>query len=124
MTNKDYKRLTVWGEELQRPCMSTDSSNEQTVDIVMRHVDRLYELENAIENGTLAFLPCKVGDEFWWILNKHSGDEIVEEKVKQIRICDYGFYIIDCDGAGWYLNEIYFTKEAAKKALEELEERK
>lgn len=57
MTNKDYKRLTIWNEELQRPCMSADSSNEQTVDIVARHVDRLYELENAIENGTLVFLP-------------------------------------------------------------------
>ena len=56
MTNKDYKRLTIWNEELQRPCMSADSSNEQTVDIVARHVDRLYELENAIENGTLVFL--------------------------------------------------------------------
>lgn len=121
MTNKDYKRLTIWNEELQRPCMSADNSNEQTVDIVTRHIDRLYELENAIENGTLVFLPCKVGDKFWWILNKYSGeDEIVEEKVKQIRLDNCGFYIIDCDGSGWYLSEIYFTKEAAEKALEEL----
>ena len=121
MTNKDYERLTIWNEELQRPCMSADSSNEQTVDIVARHVDRLYELENAIENETLVFLPCKVGDEFWWILNKYSGEyEIVEEKVKQIRICNYGLYIIDYDGSGWYLGEIYFTKEAAEKVLEEL----
>lgn len=122
MTNKDYKRLTIWNEELQRPCMSADSSNEQTVDIVARHVDRLYELENAIENGTLVFLPCKVGDKFWWILQKYTGEyEIVEEKVKHIRICHDGFYIIDYDGAGWHLSEIYFTKEAAEKALEELE---
>ena len=120
MTNKDYKRLTVWNGELQRPCMTADF-NEETVDIVARHVDRLYELENAIENGTLVFLPCKVDDKFWWIFHKYSGEyEIVEEKVKQIRICDYGFYIIDCDGSGWYLSEIYFTEEAAKKALEEM----
>lgn len=120
MTNKDYERLTIWNEEMQRPCMTADF-NEETVDVVARHVDRLYELENAIENGTLVFLPCKVDDNFWWILHKYTGEyEIVEEKVKQIRICDYGFYIIDCDGSGWYLSEIYFTKEAAKKALEEL----
>lgn len=120
MTNKDYERLTIWNEELQRSCMTADF-NEETVDIVARHVDRLYELENAIEDGTLVFLPCKVGDNFWWILHKYTGEyEIVEEKVKQIRICDYGFYIIDCDGSGWYLSEIYFTKEAAEKALEEL----
>lgn len=100
MTNKDYKRLTDTG---------IPTSPEEVS-------KRLYELENAIENGTLAFLPCKVGDEFWWILNKYSGEyEIVEEKVKQIRI-----RIIDYDGSGWYLNEIYFTKETAQKALEEM----
>ena len=80
--------------------------------------DRLCYLEDCIENGTLVFLPCKVGDKFWWIFN--SEYEIVEEKVKQIRICHDGFYIIDYDGTGWYLGDIYFTKEAAEKALEEL----
>lgn len=120
MTNKDYKRLTVYNEEIQRSCMTADF-NEETVGIVARHVDRLYELENAIENGTLVFLPCKIGDKFWWILQKYTGEyEIVKEKVKQIRICHDGFYIIDYNGAGWYLSEIYFTKDAAKKALEEM----
>ena len=116
MTNKDYKRLTVYNEEMQRPCMTADF-NEEIVDVVARHVDRLYELENAIENGTLVFLPCKDGDKFWWIFQEC---EIVKEKVKQIRICHDGFYIIDYDGARWYLSDIYFTKEAAEKALEEL----
>lgn len=106
MTNKDYKRLTDTGI----PTITPDDV-----------YNRLYELENLIENGTLVFLHCKVDDKFWWMLNKYSGDEIVEEKVKQIRICDYGFCIIDYDGTGWYLSEIYFTKEAAKKALGELE---
>lgn len=85
MTNKDYKRLTDTGI----PTITPD-------DIY----NRLYELENAIENSKFVFLPCKVDDKFWWILNKYSGDEIVEEKVKQIRICNYGLYIIDCDGSG------------------------
>lgn len=112
MNNKDYKRLTrKWETSLPTeltPCVHTH--------------DRLWKLENAIENGTLVFLPCKVGDEFWWILKKHSGEyEILKEKVKQIRICDYGFIIIDFDGARWELDEIYFTKEEAEKALEELE---
>lgn len=56
MTNKDYKRLTVWDGELQRPCMTADF-NEDPSEALARHVDRLYELENAIENGTLVFLP-------------------------------------------------------------------
>lgn len=107
MTNKDYKPLTTGGYANSK--------------MLPQYRDRLCYLEDCIENGTLVFLPCKVGDEFWWILNKYSGEyEIVEEKVKQIRICDYGFYIIDHDGSGWYLGEIYFTKEAAEKALDEL----
>ena len=105
MTNKDYKPLTTGGYANSK--------------MLSQYRDRLCYLEDCIQNGTLVFLPCKVGDKFWWIFN--SEYEIVEEKVKQIRICDYGFYIIDCDGAGWYLSEIYFTKEAAEKALEELE---
>lgn len=108
MTNKDYKPLTT-----RRYANSK---------MLSQYHDRLCYLEDCIENGTLVFLPCKIGDKFWWILNKDSGKhEIVEEKVKQIRICNYGFYIIDYDGSGWDLSEIYFSKEAAEKALEELE---
>ena len=104
MINKDYKPLTTGG--YANPKM------------LPQYRDRLCYLEDCIENGTLVFLPCKVGDKFWWIFN--SEYEIVEEKVKQIRICHDGFYIIDYDGTGWYLGDIYFTKEAAEKALEEL----
>lgn len=118
MTNKDYKRLTVWNKELQNTCMSADSSYERREDIVARHIDRLYELENAIENGMLAFLPCKVGDEFWWIFYA-SKPYIVDEKVQSIEISEEGISIIDIDDHKWYLDEIYFTKETAKKALEE-----
>lgn len=120
MKNKDYKRLTVWNEELQRACMSADSSNEQTFDIVTKHVDRLYELENAIENGTLMFLPCKVGQKFWWI-SGWKFPNIIEEKVSAIRVENSGFVIYADDDTMWLLDEIYFTKEAAEKALEEIE---
>lgn len=56
MLNKDYKRLTVYNEELQRPCMTADMG-EQTTDTIARHVQRLYELEKAIEDGSLIFVP-------------------------------------------------------------------
>ena len=103
MTNKDYKPLTTGG--YANPKM------------LQEYRDRLCYLEDCIKNGTLVFLPCKVGDKFWWIFQEC---EIVKEKVKQIRICHDGFYIIDYDGARWYLSDIYVTKEAAEKALEEL----
>lgn len=115
MTNKDYKRLTIWNEELQRPCMSADSSNEQTVDIVARHVDRLYELENAIENGTLVFLPCKVGDKFGWIYTSPIGEKNVrQDEVYSISIMKDGrCLLITSDCCFWELREVYFSKEAA-----------
>lgn len=115
MTNKDYERLTYRPYKNDKVrCLKPDGELQDLA-------ERLYKLENEIENGTLVFMPCKVGDNFWWIFNKYSGEyEILEEKVKQIRINEGDFYIIDYDGAGWYLSEIYFTKEAAEKALEEM----
>lgn len=106
MTNKDYKRLTDTGI----PTITPDDV-----------YNRLYELENAIENGTLMFLPCKVGDEFWWIGSQILPNILIKEIVTEIIISEDGICIIDGDGVRWHLNEIYFTKEAAKKALEELE---
>lgn len=45
-----YKRLT------------SDTGFARNLPINEELYDRLYELENAIENGTLVELPCKVGD--------------------------------------------------------------
>lgn len=132
MTNKDYKRLTVYNEEMQRPCMTADF-NEETVDIVARHVDRLYELENAIENGTLMFLPCKVGDKVWY-LNKYSYPRRIEEYVVDSIELLKGRWArcrvhseVEPMGTSFSLNAIgdyiFTTEEAAKKALEEMKRR-
>lgn len=48
-----YKRLT------------SDTGFARNLPINEELYDRLYELENAIENGTLIELPCKVGDTVW-----------------------------------------------------------
>ena len=126
MTNKDYKRLTIWNEELQRPCMSADSSNEQTVDIVARHVDRLYELENAIENGTLVFLPCKVGDTIYEVFKNHRPPFIQQTTIEKIIITRKGLRLklernstYETSITAWG-KTLFPTKEAAEKALEEL----
>lgn len=106
MENKDYKRLTDTGI----PTITPDDV-----------YNRLYELENAIENGTLVFLPCKVGDEFWWICRLNLPNTLIKEIVTEIIISEDEICIIDGDGVRWHLNEIYFTKDAVEKALEELE---
>lgn len=48
-----YKRLT------------SDTGFARNLPINEELYDRLYELENAIEDGTLIELPCKVGDTVW-----------------------------------------------------------
>lgn len=105
MTNKDYKPLTAGGYRNPK--------------ILQEYHDRLWYLEDCIENGTLVFLPCKVGDEFWWIFQARS-PFIVDEKVQSIEISERGITIIDMDDEEWSLSRVYFSKEAAEKALEEL----
>ena len=106
MTNKDYKPLTTGG--YANPKM------------LPRYRDRLCYLEDCIKNGTLVFLPCKVGDEFWWIFQARS-PFIVDEEVQSIEISERGITIIDMGGEEWSLSRVYFTKEAAEQALEELQ---
>ena len=105
MTNKDYKPLTTGG--YANPKMFA------------QYRDRLCYLEDCIKNGKLMFLPCNVGDEFWWIFQARS-PFIVDEKVQSIEISERGITIIDMDDEEWSLSRVYFSKEAAEKALEEL----
>lgn len=105
MNNKDYKRLT-----LRNPVVTGRFSGKTLL-------NRLTALENAIENGTLVFLP-KVGDKFWWIFQAQN-PFIVDERVQSIEISERGIVIIDTDDEEWQLSRLYFTEESAKKALEE-----
>lgn len=112
MTNKDYKRLTDTG-------IPTTTSEEV--------YDRLYELENAIEDGTLMFLPCKVGDSLWHIQYNLTIEEAVVDNVEVL--CDgdtkIRVHFVNVQaGTTFYgsaMGKYYFTsKEAAQKALEKM----
>ena len=127
MTNKDYKRLTVYNEELQRPCMTADF-NEEADETIAKHVDRLYELENAIENGTLVFLPCKVGDTVWHIQHNLTIEEAVVDNVEWLCDGDTNIrvHFVNVQAGttfrGNTMGRYYFTsKEVAEKALKELQ---
>ena len=115
--NKDYKRLTDTGI----PTITPDDV-----------YNRLRELENAIGNGTLVFLPCKVGDTVWFV-NKCRVEKPIEAYiVDTIAILQSGIISIEVHqaeppyGAGLIRNDyfgktVFTTEKAAKKALEELE---
>ncbi len=113
MTNKDYKRLT---NDLGFSCQ-----------LPIRVYDRLYELENAIEKGTLMFLPFAVGDEFWCFAEYYSLSDgwvnlIAKHTVHEIRILNNVIYLYDENDDEYDTSDIilYTTEEAAKKALEKM----
>lgn len=114
MTNKDYKRLTrKWETSLPTeltPCV---------------HIhDRLWKLENAIEDGKLVFLPCKLGDKFWYIR-----DAYYPYRRFYIEECQVDQFVVDNDGLcvedryeqlAHPINTVYFSEEEAKQALEKM----
>ena len=84
-------------------------------------IDRLAELEDKIEDGTLVELPCKVGDTVFIIAKQGMDIYAVEETI----IVNFWFNKIDnrlypINTAGIPLNEIFLTKAEAEKRLEEL----
>lgn len=116
MTNKEYKPLTTGG--YTNPKM------------LSQYRDRLCYLEYCIKNGTLVFLPCKVGDKVWY-LNKYSYPRRIEDYVvDSIELLKGGWMRcrahseVEPMGTGFSLNAIgdyiFTTKEAAEKALEEM----
>lgn len=112
MINKDYKRLTDTGIPITKK------------DVCMR----LFELENAIDNGTLVFLPCKVGESVWHIQHNLTIEEAVVDSVEVLCDGDTNIRVHFVNvqaGTTFYgsaMGKYYFTsEEAAKKALEELE---
>lgn len=96
---------------------------------IQKCFDRLGELEDKLENGTLLDVPRKVGDSVWYI----AFGRVYEGKIHaitfggrnnvkggQIHIYDY-----DKDNASLKLSEfnktIFFTKEEAEARLKELQ---
>lgn len=123
MTNKDYDRLTYRpykNDKVRR--LKPDGEEED-------FAERLYELENAIENGTLRFLPCKVGDTVYFVNYRLGRKPIESYIVDRITLTStkvifdthqieppYNLGLIYSDSWG---KNVFFTKETAEKAWEE-----
>ena len=86
-----------------------------------RRSQRLRELQNKIEQGTLIELPCKVGDTVYEVFKDHIPPFIKETKIEKIVITDKGlrlrlarnsFYETAVSSIG---KTIFFTREEAEK---------
>lgn len=115
---KEYKRLTKYSEENQdyiTPYCDTANCDGLclTCDYEQVIINRLADLENKIENGTLIELPCKVGDTVYCIAHCSQGKFINSITIRTI----YDIF----DLWDYFCNKtIFLTKAEAKKKLEEL----
>lgn len=124
---KDYKRLTERyveekGDFLKKGTRLT-LKNAPDEEIL----ERLAELEDKIENGTLVKLPCKVGDIIYEVFKNHKPPFIQQTKVEKIIITEKGlklklarnlFYETSIASLG---KIIFLTEDEARKKLKELE---
>lgn len=123
-----YKRLTIKdeeygnyvdnkGSELNKPKVAVSFNGK----IHGAVIDRLAELEDKLENGTLVELPCKVGDTVWYIKNYGFGRYIVEDM--EVAGFNFSKYENTIWVVGKYDEEtshIYKTKAEAEQKLKEL----
>lgn len=129
MYKNEYKRLTKqsgWQKDM-------DLTQEMGYSWIYQ---RLSELENKIEHGTLVELPCKVGDAVYEIAyvtihcgkcdlrtdycpngNFRSGQEVVEREINDMD--DYCY--LGKDGQVYLSDGVFLTREEAEKRLLELQ---
>lgn len=121
MTNKDYKRLTFQhSRHGGMICGVGLKANSEEV------AERLYALEEMIENGALMFLP-KIGQTVWiviggWYENEYY-TEVSEEVINEIHIYEDNEVRVSVeDGHGdiFSPDEWYTSKEAAENYAEKL----
>lgn len=93
MINKEtYKRFT---ERTKHGIAVLDSGERFVLSCggyaTTKALERLAELEDKIENGTLVELPCKVGDKVYEVFKYHKPPFIKETTVEKIVITEKGF---------------------------------
>ena len=120
-----YERLTEKRETPLVMSMWGGTSKE------LKIYNRLAELEDKIENGTLVELPCKVGDTVWCIYRYEDcfgriTDYFIEQDKAQCFIFDEGKFKIfpsNYNNRSEYyykLKDIVLTKAEAEAKLKEL----
>ena len=113
----DYKRLTAhkltsfydWERKNLKP--------EQIAEMY----DRLAELEDKIENGTLVELPCKVGDTAMAIIDTLAYDN----SLQRVKIEGLAYIVKDENGdiTFQHINRLFSNEAEAEARLKELQEK-
>lgn len=144
----EYKRLTGKKSDGARVVVTENGIGYVNPEFIQRAdvnlqkaIDRLAELEDKLEAGTLVELPCKVGDIVWCLIAQGTHGtvyttgaaisravtkiiwdgrrfEIYSER-SHIWSTDYN----ECNYYGYWGETVFLTREAAEARLKELEEK-
>ena len=109
--------------------------DKELVEKLLEEHNRLWELENKIENGTLIELPCKAGDMVYIPYKFRNKNGVLETIIEEIRIEEkhilfwakplYTNNSVRVKYLGWkkykdYNKNWFLTKAEAEKKLKEL----
>ena len=112
---KRYNRLTTTQVVNGRNIKTITSKGKVTIQDL---IDRLYKLEDKIENGTLIEIPCKVGDNAVAIIDTLC----YPNAIYNVKLKDLAYIVEDENGdvTFQHITRIFGTKAEAEKRLEEI----
>ena len=112
---KRYNRLTTTQVVNGRNIKTITSKGKVTSQDL---IDRLYELEDKIENGTLVELPCRVGDNAVAIIDTFA----YPNAIYNVKLKDLAYIVEDENGdvTFQHITRIFGTEAEAEKRLEEM----
>ncbi len=118
--------LPIYGE-MYVAC--AEDVSMEVMQALQEPLKKLYEYEQEDENGRLAHLPCRLGDDFYWITDEDPDtgakrEVMIGGKIEGITVIKDGFYITNKDGFMDKIGTRYalLTKEDAEKKLKEMED--
>lgn len=122
----EYKRLTKQVFDKVQGCEDKMTMHGQSLYDLY---NRLAELEDKIENGTLIELPCNVGDTIYEVFKYNKPPFIQQTKVEKIIVTEKGLKL-KLDRNSFYETSIaslgktlFLTQEAAEAQLKEFQEK-
>lgn len=121
------KYYKSWEGHIKNNLDATVIISPELWETIIKEHNRLVELENKIENGTLIEIPCKVGDTVYfetWEDNDNTsigvkGHKIVDFEINAIINGKYVTTYIPMKAVGI---DVFLTKAEAEQKLKELQE--
>ena len=133
--NKDYNRWTD-KEHKYKGCVDCTYRNCQYCDAIVEYekeaYNRLCDLEDKIENGTLKFMPCKVGDTVWFVYETENNTMFIDKGIiRCVRFDEAGVWFratYERISSYWHTalsvgKTVFLTKAEAEAKLRKLKEK-